>query len=217
MSLLTKRYYMLADEKKSPDGRRDLLIAILGREDYENLQSKGIVYKRLKQAMLVLPSKQQQVLIKHFGLQGEPKKTLTEIRKEFPYSRDSLKILLSKAILKLRYECSEYILTGKGEEDIIKMIPIQNIPKKKGAKLTKAQLAEIDLEELRLTILPFNALKRYGINTMLDLIEFYANYDEEGIRKIPKVGKKNGDEIIKSLTEYITAHKIKIESYLKLD
>lgn len=218
MSLVKKRYYLLTAEKNSPDGRRDLLIAVVGREDYENVkQNLNEVCERLVKAMMVLTHKEKELLTLHFGLNGGPKKTLTEIRKEFPYSRDSLKVLLSKAILKLRYECSEYILTGKGEDKVIEIIPIQNIPKKKGTKLTRAQLAEIDLEELKLTVLSFNALKRYGINTMLELIEYYANYNEEGIRNIPRVGKKNGDEIIKLLTEYIADHKIKIESYLKLN
>ena len=59
----------------------------------------------------------------------------------------------------------------------------------------KEKALEMTIEELELSVRSFNCLKRAGINTLEDLIEF----GEENVVKVRNLGKKSLDEVIEKL------------------
>lgn len=59
----------------------------------------------------------------------------------------------------------------------------------------KQKALEMTIEELELSVRAFNCLKRAGINTLEDLIEF----GEENVVKVRNLGKKSLDEVIEKL------------------
>lgn len=59
----------------------------------------------------------------------------------------------------------------------------------------KQKALEMTIEELELSVRSFNCLKRAGINTLEDLIEF----GEENVVKVRNLGKKSLDEVIEKL------------------
>lgn len=63
------------------------------------------------------------------------------------------------------------------------------------ASEVKQKVLEMTIEELELSVRSFNCLKRAGINTLEDLIEF----GEENIVKVRNLGKKSLDEVIEKL------------------
>ncbi len=63
------------------------------------------------------------------------------------------------------------------------------------ASESKQKYLDMTIEELELSVRSFNCLKRAGINTLADLIEF----GEENIVKVRNLGKKSLDEVIEKL------------------
>ena len=207
MGLVSKKYKLLTGKAEKTEGKKDLILAIYGREGsvwFENLITKDReeVYAGLEKAMQILTIREQHILNLNFGLNGEERVSLTEIRSKTRYSRDSYIRIKTEAILKLR-NCSNYISTGKGVKEMEALIPVRNTTKAKNGKLTRNDLAQLDIEELRLSMLSYNNLKKAGISTMLELIEFYANGDEEAIQNIKGIGINCAQEILSALKEYI--------------
>jgi len=64
-------------------------------------------------------------------------------------------------------------------------------------EVVKAQVLEMTIEELDLSVRAFNCLKRAGINTVEDLI----NRSEEDMIKVRNLGKKSLEEVIKKLQD----------------
>ena len=62
-------------------------------------------------------------------------------------------------------------------------------------EVVKAQVLEMTIEELDMSVRAFNCLKRAGINTVEDLI----NRSEEDMIKVRNLGKKSLEEVIQKL------------------
>jgi len=60
-----------------------------------------------------------------------------------------------------------------------------------------AQNYVILIEELQLPVLAYNCLKRAGINSVDDLV----NYSQEEIREIKNFGKKSAQEVFQALKD----------------
>ncbi len=63
---------------------------------------------------------------------------------------------------------------------------------------SNAKILEMTIEELDLSVRPFNCLKRAGINTVGDL----TNKTEEDMMKVRNLGKKSLDEVINKLHSF---------------
>jgi DNA-directed RNA polymerase subunit alpha len=62
-------------------------------------------------------------------------------------------------------------------------------------EVVKAQVLEMTIEELDMSVRAFNCLKRAGIHTVEDLI----NRSEEDMIKVRNLGKKSLEEVIQKL------------------
>ena len=218
MSLVHKKAEILDSKKQIEEGKRDLIMAIFGREGSEwfvklTTKNQQKALARLDECLLVLLPKERKVIDLNFGLEGEKRLSLTEIRQRTPYTRDRFLIIKMEAILKLRTICSAYISTGEGFERVIQNVPVQNLRNATDGKLTKYELDQLGVEELRLTSLAYNTLKRAGIHTLSDLIEIYVNGREKALRGIKRVGIYCQTDISSKLTEYIKLHQIDLECY----
>ncbi|NCA93103.1 sigma-70 family RNA polymerase sigma factor [bacterium] len=130
-------------------------------------------------------------------------KTLEEVAKELNVTRERIRQIESKCLRRLRqpkYIAKVLAISESKHKAILnaKMATVEKEMTKRNGSLPKSR-CETSIEELDLSVRPYNCLRRAGIST----IEQLQQVPEEKLLRLRNLGRKSTEEIQSKLKEYM--------------
>lgn len=166
----------------------------IGRLILNDAESQEVYIKGVAEVLEKLSEREQMIMWSRYA----EKKTLREVALEFNVVAERIRQIEAKALRKLghpRNRSCVMAISVKQHQDEIR--EYEEEMKKNGA-LPKV-IAETPLEELDLSIRPYNCLRRAGIST----IEQLQQVPEEKLLRLRNLGRKSTEEIQSKLKEYM--------------
>lgn len=166
----------------------------IGRLILNDAESQEVYIKGVAEVLEKLSEREQMIMWSRYA----EKKTLREVALEFNVVAERIRQIEAKALRKLGHprnrSCVMAISVKQHQDEISEY---EEEMKKNGA-LPKV-IAEIPIEELDLSIRPYNCLRRAGIST----IEQLQQVPEEKLWRLRNLGRKSMEEIQSKLKEYM--------------
>lgn len=185
------------DKSKIKDYPQNILCAVFGQEEYENIIQNAelcLVNQRFEKMLNTLNDREKKVIF----LRWECNYTMTQTGEYFGVSKERIRQIECNIFRKLRHPTrAEFIKTGRDME-AEKQKRLQEIMKQKEEKYRNLEFDKIKIEELDFSVRPFNALRRAGYNTLKDLLLV----TDDDFRKIKGMGLNSFNEIKDKLKKY---------------
>lgn len=124
----------------------------------------------------------------------------SEIGAAFELTGSRIQQIVNRALRKLRHPArTAYIREGFTAHETAILEQVRMVMEKKEGSLPvdSNKILEQDIEILRLSIRPYNCLKRHGIGTLYDLLRLVLK--ENWNKKCRNLGRKGAKEIVDSL------------------
>lgn len=181
-----------------------------GEERALSLSVKGIEI-----GLATLTDRERNVLIMRF----KEKLTLEQVAKNYEVSRERIRQIEAKALRKLRHSSRLAKMKAYTYYDVVKHNEDYNSIKAENKNLEKAislytkkqinkeeleemaniaDIRDISLEDLDLSIRSYNCLRRRGIDRLGEIADMTA----EELSLVRNLGKKSLDEVLRKLKEY---------------
>lgn len=178
----------------------------IGRLILNDAESQEVYIKGVAEVLEKLSEREQMIMWSRYA----ENKTLKEVAKEYNVTTERIRQIEAKALRKLGYprniNCVMAISVKQHQYEIReKALQVEKElrqyygeeMKKNGASLKV--IAEIPIEELDLSVRPYNCLKRARINTVGQLQEM----TKEKLLNVRNLGRKATAEIQSKLKEYM--------------
>ena len=178
----------------------------IGRLILNDAESQEVYIKGVAEVLEELSEREQMIMWSRYA----EKKTLCEVAKELNVTRERIRQIEAKALRKLghpRNRSCVMAISVKQHQDEIREKDLQVEKElrqhsaeemKKNGALSKG-IAEIPIEELDLSVRPYNCLRRAGIST----IEQLQQMTKEKLLRVRNLGLKSTEEIQSKLKEYM--------------
>ena len=130
--------------------------------------------------------------------------TLEDVGKEFGVTRERIRQVEQKAIRKLRHPANLIRMSVVAYEDYAKLVAenqdlknkLEYVEKNALPEYEEKKIEETRIEDLELSVRSFNCLKRVGIRTVGDIVNFSKT---RGLEKCRNLGRKSFQEIADKL------------------
>lgn len=164
-----------------------------GDWDYSVKQIKKVMHERLTDRELTV-----------LELRNGRNMTLEDVGKEFGVTRERIRQVEQKAIRKLRHPANLMRMSVVAYEDYAKLVAenqdlknkLEYVEKNALPEYEEKKIEETRIEDLELSVRSFNCLKRVGIRTVGDIVNFSKT---RGLEKCRNLGRKSLQEIADKL------------------
>lgn len=193
---LNKRGIVISKSKISQKNKQAYLslIKAIYNEDIMQDLSKFIVEENILEAIYTLPEKEQRIIAKTFGIEGDKKATQAELAKEEGLSRARIGQIYKKGLEDLKQSIKIYLIDDVLDKDEKLKSKQYNI-RRMSDKEWKKYLTDMELKYLNLKPYLIEKLRANGYTKISDLIDV----DKEELIKISYLGEGKARQIISKI------------------
>ena len=225
LKILKAKEKLYKEEEKIINSRDVYPENVLGIATIDNSMYAPEILERFEEILKEFTPREQEII----ALRYQQYKTFEEIGKVYGVTRERVRQILTKAIIKIRYKFTHFVekiefekfekqeqeFYQKSYDDLVaKRQELIELFKQNGEyteemeiyfgevfpkSAVKVRYEDLDIEELDLSVRSYNCLRRVGIKKIGDLLKLSYPYDYWKIRNL---GKKSLKEIVDKLKEH---------------